>query len=98
MAKRARKRRPKKPRVLHRKLGRERAWGCQIEHEIVIDPRLCGKAKLEVLIHEWDHWRHRDKTEEHVDTDARMLAQFLWDHNIRIVEEGDTLLPKGPTT
>jgi len=88
--------RPRKPVVVHRLLGREKAWGLQSGHRIDIDARLSGKAKLEVLLHEWMHWRHPELAEKEVNSDARLLAQFLWDHRIRVVEPGDTLVKQPP--
>jgi hypothetical protein len=82
------------PRVVVRKLGREKAWG--IAHEdglIELDPGLSGLAKLDVLLHEWRHVTNWDAPEKEVEKWAESLAQFLHKNNVRIIEAGDRLAP-----
>ena len=69
-----------------RKLGRERAWGLYSLDEIEIDPRTTGKARLEVLIHEYDHHLDPSLPEKTVASNAKKLADFLHKHHVRIIE------------
>jgi hypothetical protein len=73
-----------KPTVVERKLGRHKADGLYWpDGTIEIDPRVTGKRKLEVLIHEWTHHRQPHWTEEHVTKESRLLANFLWSQGVR---------------
>lgn len=78
----------KQPKVIIRKLGKEKAWGQFIEDDniIEIDPRLRGKNKLGVYLHELYHWFKPDATEEEVLTFEAEFTEFLWRHNLRFVE------------
>lgn len=78
----------KQPKVIIRKLGKEKAWGQFIEDEniIEIDPRLRGKHKLEIYLHELYHWFNPKATEEEVIRFQKEFGNFLWRHNLRFVE------------
>ena len=76
---------PRHPRVILKKLGRERAWG-YYDGEIHIDPATKGKARLEVLIHEYMHHLQPSYTEDTVTRDAKLLADFLHKNHVRITE------------
>lgn len=73
------------PRVVVKKLGKERAWGIY-NGVITIDPRARGKAKLEVLIHEYFHHLWPKMSEEEVTRNAAKLADFLHRQNVRMIE------------
>ena len=77
---------PRHPKVTLRKLGRERAWGLYSLDEIEIDPRTTGKARLEVLIHEYDHHLDPSLPEKTVASNAKKLTDFLHKHHVRIIE------------
>jgi len=78
----------KRPKIVERKLGRHGADGlCWNDGVIEIDARLKGKRRLEILIHEIDHYLHPEKTEDEVEEDAKNLAQLLWSERVRIVDE-----------
>lgn len=79
---------PRHPKVILKKLGRERAWG-YYDGEICIDPATKGKARLEVLIHEFSHHLRPSYTEAVVTRDSKLLADFLHKHNVRIIEPHD---------
>jgi hypothetical protein len=77
----------KTPRVNKRKLGRERADGLYLpDGTIEIDPRITGKRKLVVLIHEFLHHEHPEWTEEKVEDLSEKTGTFLWKHGYRNVE------------
>lgn len=83
---------PKKsrsPKVVFRKLGKEKAWG-QATHDersplIEIDPRLGAKRQLEVLCHEASHLIHPDLSEARIDAIGKYLCEVLWKQNYRRV-------------
>lgn len=76
------------PEVKERKLGRHKADGLYLpDGTIEIDPRIRGKRRLEVLIHEIDHHLHPEKTEEAVTKDAEKIAEILWRERVRIIDE-----------
>lgn len=68
----------KHPPVIVKKLGRHNAWGTYHNGVIEIDPRAKNQTELRVLIHEYLHHLHSEWTEEKVDKDSRILADFLW--------------------
>ena len=77
---------PKHPKVVIKKLGREKAWGTYCDNEIEIDPRTKGKARLEVLVHEYLHHLDPSATEATVTRNAKLLADFLHKNHVRITE------------
>lgn len=83
------------PTVITAKLGRRHAHGLAFDRKnlIVIDERLTGLPKLEILIHEWLHIFEWCLPEAVVYRLARKLSIFLWKHNVRIIEPGDKPLP-----
>jgi len=83
----------KHPKVIVRKLGKEKAWGQYHEDDnlIEIDDRLKGKLKLEVMIHERTHAHFKDMTEADVDRFAKTMADFLWKHHVRFVDNTKTV-------
>ena len=79
----------KSPKIIYRKLGKEKAWG-QATHDersplIEIDPRLGAKRQLEVLIHEASHLIHPDLAEGKIDAIGKYLCDVLWKQNYRRV-------------
>ncbi len=80
--------RPKKTKVVHRKLGKEKAYGmAHIEaNKIEIDSRLKTKKYLEILLHEKLHILHPDWSETAVIKESKALAGFIWDNHYRWVE------------
>ena len=83
---------PKKqrsPKIVYRKLGKERAWG-QATHDersplIEIDPRLGAKRQLEVLIHEASHLAIPEASESKIDAIGKYICNVLWKQNYRRV-------------
>jgi hypothetical protein len=76
---------PRHPRVVVQKLGKRRAWGLY-DGTIWVDPRSRGKARLEVLIHEYFHHLWPDMPEEEVEAKSALLADFLHEQHVRITE------------
>lgn len=79
----------KKPiKVIHRKLGREKAYGQAWKDEriIEIDERVVGKAYLDVVIHEVTHCQFPKLPEITVNARSTELANILWDLGFRWVD------------
>ena len=75
--------------VIHRKLGKEQAWG-QVDIEnntIEIDERLTGYRYFLILLHEHFHLKHPDWSETKVVKESRKTARFLWDMGFRWVDQ-----------
>lgn len=77
----------RKPKVVFRKLGREKAWGQATigENLIEIDPRLGARRQLEVLCHEQVHLTFPEMSESQVDRAGKDLCKMLWSQNYRRV-------------
>lgn len=79
----------KKPiKVIHRKLGREKALGqaWQDARVIEIDERITGKEYLDVCIHEVTHCQFPKMPEITVNARSTELANILWDLGFRWVD------------
>lgn len=72
---------PRRVRIVERKLGRERALGqaigCPV-YLVEIDPRQSERERLDTLIHELLHLAHPSWSERRVETHATWLAALLW--------------------
>lgn len=79
--------RKKNPKVVHRKLGRERAHGMYLNNVIEIDPTLAPMRYLIVLIHEYLHHIQPEWSEEKVDAEGEALGRFLWKQGFRKVQQ-----------
>jgi len=82
----------KQPKVVVKKLGKEKAWGQYIQetNTIEVDERLSGKLKLEIYCHEYLHHLYKDMSEESVYRSAKYLSDFLWKHHVRFVDNKNT--------
>lgn len=74
--------------VVYRKLGKEKAWGqAHIDdNTIEIDPRLTGKRKLEIIIHEALHILNPEFSETKVIEQSKKLTTLLWKEHYRQVD------------
>lgn len=74
--------------VVYRKLGKERAWGQAHtdSNTIEIDPRLKGRKKMEILIHEALHILNPEMSETKVLEQGRRIANLLWKQHFRQVD------------
>jgi hypothetical protein len=75
------------PKVIHRKLGRERADGLYFDNVIEIDPSLPPLRYMIVLIHEYLHHIQPEWSEEKVDAEGEALGRFLWKQGYRKVQQ-----------
>jgi hypothetical protein len=75
--------------VIHRKLGKERAVGlAHTDRNLIeIDPRQKPKNLLDTYIHEFIHIRFPDWSENKVKKEAKALTKFLWDLKYRKIDE-----------
>jgi hypothetical protein len=91
------RKRIKVPRVVFRKLGREKAWGlatCDPSHPLVeIDTRLSPARELEVAVHESLHIAMPLASEREVDRVGKAVARLLWKINYRRVLLGKHTTP-----
>lgn len=80
------KRKPIK--VIHRKLGREKADGqAWTDHRVIeIDDRISGKRYLDAVIHEVFHVQNPSWSENMVATKATELCNILYDLGFRWVD------------
>jgi len=72
-----------KIKVVHRKLGREKAWGLATFDLIELDTRLKGRRHLLYLIHEALHIIHPEWSETKVVNVSRAMCKLLWEQNYR---------------
>lgn len=74
--------------IIHRKLGKERAWGMAHDEDnlIEIDERIKGYRYLLYLLHEHFHLKHPDWSETKVIKESSKTARFLWECGFRWVE------------
>jgi hypothetical protein len=79
----------KLPKVIRRKLGKEKCYGLYVESKIHLEERLKGKKELEVLIHEMDHHLHQQLDEETIIKIARQKAELLWREGYRKVDTNE---------
>lgn len=80
----------KLPKVVTRKLGRERAMGqAHIEKNLIeIDPRhKTAKSLFDTEIHEFLHIRNPEWSETKVRKEAKILRDFLWKLNYRKIND-----------
>jgi len=77
------------PKVVWRKLGKERAWGqatVDSAHPLIeIDPRLGAKRALETLCHEQLHISLPHLSEREIDRLGKEVSETLWRQNYRQV-------------
>lgn len=86
-AKKNRKAARKSVHIEEKKLGRHNAYGFAYfeEHKIVLDPRLRGKHKLEILLHELLHIADPEMEEKEVIRISKVLAHNAWRYGVRFV-------------
>ena len=81
------RKRPRKVKVVVKKLGRERCIGLAIEEDgkqtIVVDPRQPEKELLNTLIHEAIHLADFDIPEAKVIRLANKAAEVVWQQGYR---------------
>lgn len=71
--------------IIHRKLGREKAYGLAHSDGIIeLDDRLKGYKYLLYLIHEYMHLRYPDWSEKKVRSESTKMARVIWKMRHRI--------------
>jgi len=79
-----------KIKIIHKKLGREKAHGiADSDGTIYIDPRLKGKKRLEIYIHEILHVLYKEDSEEQIVANSVALTKILWKEGYRRVDNHD---------
>jgi hypothetical protein len=78
----------KKTKVIHRKLGKEQAWGqAHIEaNKIEIDERVKSYRYMLLMVHEKLHLIFPDWSETKIKQTATKMSKFLWENNFRWVD------------
>jgi hypothetical protein len=78
----------KETKVIHRKLGKEQAWGqATIEsNKIEIDERLKSYRYMLILIHEKLHLEFPEFSETRIRKHASKIARFMWKNHFRWVD------------
>jgi hypothetical protein len=71
--------------VIHRKLGREHAYGQALlgENTIEIDSKLKKRKHLEIMIHEIMHILNPKMSETQVLKQSKKMAMVLWKEGYR---------------
>ena len=78
-------RRPRKVKVVERKLGRIGAYGMATlaQNLIELDPRMTERRRLTILVHEAIHLARWDLTEREVTKLAPKIGKVLWQQGYR---------------
>jgi hypothetical protein len=69
--------------IVHRKLGKEYAWGLAEGNLIELDCRLKGRRHLLYLLHEMLHVIHPDWSETKVVLVSRRMCKVIWSQRYR---------------
>lgn len=81
-----------KIKVVHKKLGREKAYGMADSDGVVyIDPRLKGKKHMEIVLHECLHLLYPDDSEEAIVDKSVTLCKILWKEGYRRVDNSNNV-------
>ena len=81
-----------KIKIVYKKLGREQAHGiAESDGIIYIDPRLKGRKKMEILIHELYHLTNPEDTEEQIVEKSIAMTKMLWALGYRQVDNSKHL-------
>jgi hypothetical protein len=79
-----------KIKIIHKKLGREQAHGiADSDGTIYIDPRLKGKKRLEIYLHELGHVLNPEDSEEETIRKSVIITKILWKEGYRRVDNHD---------
>jgi len=81
-----------KIKVVHKKLGREKAYGMADSDGVVyLDPRLKGKKHMEIILHECLHLLYPDDSEEAIVDKSVTLCKILWKEGYRRVDNSNNV-------
>lgn len=78
----------KNSKVIHRKLGKHKAWGLASDQlrTIELDVRLKGYRHLLYLLHEHYHVQHPEWSETKVRKESSATAKLMWSQHYRRVD------------
>jgi hypothetical protein len=78
------KKKKKYPKIIEKKLGREKAHGLAWDDGVInLDPRLKGRHRLKILIHEICHHIWPKMSETEVTKKSGVVSNILWDQGYR---------------
>lgn len=77
----------KHPKVIKRKLGKEKAWGLYSDGLIEIDERIKGKKELFLYVHEYLHHLNPQLSENEVIMYSESIGDFLWKLKFRKIDD-----------
>lgn len=81
-----------KIKVVHKKLGREKAYGMADSDGVVyLDQRLKGKKHMEIILHECLHLLYPDDSEEAIVDKSVTLCKILWKEGYRRVDNSNNV-------
>ena len=75
--------------IAYKKLGREKIWGHADEYPLIVDERVKGKKKLEIILHESLHRLYPNASEEEVEKNSIILTHTLWHEGFREVDNSN---------
>ena len=79
-----------KIKIIHKKLGREKAYGmADSDGTVYIEPRLKGKKHCEILLHECLHVLNPEDSEEAIIDKSVTLCKILWKLGYRRVDNSN---------
>jgi hypothetical protein len=79
-----------KIKIIHKKLGREQAYGiAESDGIIYIDQRLKGKKHLEIVIHEVEHLLNPMDDEETIIEKSVTVCKVLWNLGYRRIDNSN---------
>lgn len=74
---------PRKIKIIYRKLGREKVWGlAHPDGKIEIDESLRGKKKFEILTHEIFHILFPALDEDEIETKSIIFTNTMWSQDV----------------
>jgi hypothetical protein len=82
---------PRKIKVVYRKLLREKSWGIAYDNYIEIDPRLKGKKHLEIMLHECLHIVCPELSEEDVIKKSVLITNTIWHDGYRRCDHDESM-------
>lgn len=79
-----------KVKIIHKKLGREQAYGiAESDGVVYIDSRLKGKKHLEIVLHECYHLQNPMDDEETIIEKSVTLCKVLWNLGYRRIDNSN---------
>ena len=73
------------------KLGRQGIHGLADQYPLLIEERIRGKKKLEIMVHEMLHYIYKSQPEENIEKAAILITNTLWNEGYREVDNSNDL-------